>query len=85
MIAPQKDRLSGALAIQQQIEHLPRAWSAVDIVADKDQNRTAARIKRAVSVDLRQQRFQQVGAAMNIPDRIHPQSIGQSRCRAFGP
>jgi hypothetical protein len=75
VIASQKNRFFYPLVSQQKIQYLSRGWPPVNIVANKNHDRTTGRVPSAILVDLQKQGFQKISAAMNISDRINPEPI----------
>src|SRR5712671_5870324 len=75
VIASEKNRFFCPLVSQQKIQYLSRGWPPVNIVANKNHDRTTGRIQSAILVDLQKQGFQKISAAMNISDRINPEPI----------
>ena len=51
MITAQKDCFMSPLPLQQQVEHISRVGSSVDVVTDKDGNRTGDRTLPAIGID----------------------------------
>jgi hypothetical protein len=80
VIAFEKNGFFSPRASEQKIQHFSRGRPAVDIVADKNHDRATGRVQYTIHVDLAEQGFQKIRAAMNISDRVNPEAIRQSRC-----
>ena len=81
MVSAKEDRFVKLPPLQQQIEHISRVRSPVDIVADKDDDRTADRTVRTIGIDCGQQPLQKIGAAVYVTHGIYSDTFGERRMR----
>jgi hypothetical protein len=75
VIASQKNRFFGPLVSEQKIQYFSRGWPPVNIVANKNHDRTTGCGQFAIHVDLAEQHYQKISAAVNISDRVNPEPI----------
>ena len=75
VIALEKNSFLGPPASEQEIQHFSRSRPPVNIVADKDHDRAIGRVQCTIHIDLVKQARQEIGAAMNISDRVNPEPI----------
>lgn len=77
VVAFQEHHVSTPAALDQEVERRERVRSAIDIVAEIYLDRVTWPAVRNIGVDDRQHLFEQMRAAVNIADRVDPNSIRQ--------
>jgi len=79
MIAAQEDATLTAAKLDQQLDYATRIRAAVDIVADEDTQYFAARMRGNIGVDCGEFLLQQIGAAVNVADRVDPHTVRRTK------
>ena len=79
VVALQKYAFVRLTVLDQLIDRRAREGPSVDIIAQKDVNRSKRRSGSDVGTDPRQQFIEQVEATVNIAHRINPQTCRQRR------
>ena len=73
-----------ATSFDEQIDGSAGFRSAVNIVAKENMDRPHRADRREVSIDYDEHLLKQVGAAVNISDRVDTNSVRQPRLSCFG-
>ena len=79
MVTLEYHRLLRSRAQDQAIEHAAGIRAAVHIVADQNLNRPGNGVSGDMGVDAREQPVEQIGAAMDVADRIDADPLRQQR------
>lgn len=77
MVALQEYRLMRLSMFDQSIDRFAGRWTAIDIITQKNVNRSHRRAERDIGVDPSQQYVEQIQATMNVADGIDPQTCRQ--------
>src|SRR6185437_3462536 len=77
VIATQENRFMRGTLADQSIDRFARPLSAVDIVAEENENRPLDRTARLILRDPAEQLVEQVEATMNVADSVDPDTLGE--------
>jgi hypothetical protein len=79
VIAFQENSFVGGAMADQSIDGLPGAPATVDIIAEKNMNRSRHRTVGQIRLDPGEQFLEQVEATMNVADGVDPGTPGKRR------
>jgi hypothetical protein len=80
MIAAQRDQPRRQSPAREALDHRGRVGAAVDVIAERDDDRFAAEIAR-VLVDPPRQRVEEIGPAVHVADDVSAQALRRRRRR----
>ena len=76
MVTFKENRFVSSASIDQKIYRPPGFRPAIDVVAEKDVDRAHGTRISEISVNYSEHLLKQIGAAMDVADRIDPNPVG---------
>ena len=84
MVSLQKDGFMLAAPLNQEIDGSTGLRPAIDVITEENVDRSFGAERFQVSVDYGEHLLKQIGATMNVADRVETNSVRQPRLSSLG-